>query len=267
LRAGRSLFLLGLLVVIAGAVSVMPMRRNADAMPNGWIGADIDGLHYEVLPPEAYDKTKRYPMVLYLHQLDMGNYPAGLLKQVDGWFATPAFRARHTAIVVVPMLDQTKDPDGRLVNFGGKRDGQFGEDATIAALRQVMGGYSVDPARIYVTGNSMGGIGTWQMLLDYNIRTGSKGQLFAAGIPVAGAHRTADAAAAAKVLRQVPIWAIHGARDTNVSPDWDRTMSGLLRDSKTFRYTEDASLGHEVWDRYYVRPDVWDWLFAQRAGA
>jgi predicted peptidase len=259
--------LCGLAAGIAGGglIPAILLRRQAAAQEPAWIEANINGLHYEVLLPEPYDAARRYPVVLYLHQLAMGTYREGLLRQVNAWFRAPAFRSRHPCIVVVPMLDQTNDPDGRLINFGGKRDGHFGEDSTIAALKQVIDRYSADPDRLYVTGNSLGGMGTWQMLLAYNVQTGGAGHLFAAGLPLAGAHRTADPDEAARILRHVPIWAIHGATDHEVSPDWDRTMAKLLSGSPTFRYTEDARLGHDVWDSYYTRTDVWDWLFAQAA--
>jgi pimeloyl-ACP methyl ester carboxylesterase len=106
-------------------------------------------------------------------------------------------------------------------------------------------------------------MGTWQMLLDYNTQTGTKEPIFAAGMPLAGAQRTADPAEAAKALGGVPIWAIHGAQDREVSLDWDRAMARLLSGAPTFRYTEVPDAGHDVWDTSYTRSDVWDWLFSQ----
>ncbi len=264
----RRVFLLGGGVAAIGLWTLLAVgaRQQAAAQAADWIGAEADGMHYEILLPERYASTERYPVVLYLHQLDMGDYREALLKQVNGWFNTGAFRSRHACIVIVPMLDQTNDPHGRLINFGGKRDGHVGEANTIAALHQVMARYPIDAARIYVTGNSMGGMGAWQMLLDYNTQTGSKGHIFAAGLPLAGAQRTADQAQAAEALRHVPIWALHGAQDKEVSPDWDRAMARLLSASATFRYTEIPGFGHDIWDSTYTRPAVWDWLFAQRAG-
>jgi predicted peptidase len=255
----RRLILAGVMLMAAGLLT----EWHALAQTGDWIDADINGMRYKILLPAGYDARQRYPAVLYLHQLDMGDFPEGLLKQVNAWFNAPGFRARHRCIVVMPLLDQTGDKGGRMVNFGGKREGHVGEDNAIGALQQVMGRYSVDPGRVYVTGNSMGGMGAWQMLLDYNALTGTKGHIFAAGLVLAGAQRTADPAQAAVALRQVPIWAIHGAQDREVSLDWDRAMARLLASSPTFRYTEVPGAGHDVWDSYYTRPDVWDWLFAQ----
>ncbi|HEX3574101.1 MAG TPA: hypothetical protein VHU42_05825, partial [Rhodopila sp.] len=142
----RLIVLICATVIAASAVGVgVAHWRQAVARTRDWTGFEVNGLHYAVLLPEHYDRATRYPVVLYLHQLDMGNYPEGLLKQVDGWFNTVAFRTRHPAIVVVPMLDQANDPGGRAINFGGKREGHIGEENTIAALEQVIGRYSTDP--------------------------------------------------------------------------------------------------------------------------
>ena len=259
------LLLCGLLTIGVGLALGVGLWRQASAQTPDWNVFDINGLHYEVLLPKKYDEARAYPVVLYLHQLDMGTYPDALRKQVNAWFATRQFRSRYPCIVVVPMLDQSNDAGGRTINFGGKREGHVGEDDTIAALRQVIGRYKTAADRIYVTGNSMGGMGTWQMLLDYNRQSGSKGHIFAAGMPLAGAQHTADPAQAATALRHVPIWAIHGAQDHEVSLDWDRSMAKLLSSSPTFRYTEVPGVGHDVWDSTYTRQDVWDWLFAQTA--
>jgi predicted peptidase len=263
----RTLLCTGLMALAGLTVTAAGLWEEAAAQPAEWTGGDVNGMHYEVLPPDHYNAATKYPLVLYLHQLDMGNYREGLMKQANGWFNSTAFRSRHPSIIVMPMLDQTNDRGGKLINFGGKNEGHVGEDNAIAALKQVMARYAVDANRIYVTGNSMGGMGTWQMLLDYNARTGSREHIFAAGMPLAGTQRTADPEVAAKALQHVPIWAIHGAHDKEVGLDWDRTMARLMAKDTTFRYTEVADGGHNIWDTYYQRPAVWDWLFSQSAKA
>lgn len=254
-----------LLTALLAVGSLLLIRREGNAATGNWTAKEVDGLHYEVLLPDHYDAAQAYPVVLYLHQLDAGTYRAALRKQAEGWFATHAFRSAHPCLVVVPMLDQSEDKHGVNINFGGKSTGRFGEAEAIAALKQVMRQYRVDRHRIYVTGNSMGGMGTWDMLLAYNAMDGTRGRIFAAGMPLAGSHRTADPEQAATLLRGVPIWAIHGARDPEVSLDWDRKMARLLSGSPNFRYTEAPDLGHDVWDSFYSRGDVWNWLFAQHS--
>jgi predicted peptidase len=257
--------LLPVLLLLAIVFGVRHLLQPGLAAPD-WIAAEVNGMAYDVRLPAAPVPGRRYPVVLYLHQLAMGTDRATLHTQIDPWFDSAAF-ARHPAIVVVPRLDQSHDPGGRLVNFGGKRTGGADEVNAIDALRAVVTRFPADLTRIYVTGNSMGGMGTWDMMLSYNAWTGTRGRIFAAGLPLAGAHRTADPDDAAARLRGVPIWAIHGARDPEVSLDWDRAMAKRLQGQPNFRYTEDPALAHDVWDTWYRRPEVWDWLFAQRAPA
>jgi predicted peptidase len=116
-----------------------------------WIGGTAEGLHYEILLPEHYSVMQRYPVLLYLHQYDMGRNRKNLINQMDALFGFAEFRT----------LDQTKDPSA---NFGGKRSGRSWQNATIAVLEQVKARYSIDPTRIYVTGNSLDGMETWDVL-------------------------------------------------------------------------------------------------------
>lgn len=252
---------LGVLAIVGiGTAARLWVGRSAPRLH--WLSGEADGLPYRVLLPEGYDPSRSYPAVLYLHQYLMGNDTDALLHEAEGWFGAPWFRKDFPAIVVVPVLDQRQD---RGANFGGKHTAPVKEDAAIAALRQASIQYHGDPARTYVTGNSMGGMGAWDMLIHHNARTGDQGHEFAAGLVLAGRDGVADPGAAAQALRGVPIWAIHGGQDHEVGLDWDRTMARLLSGDPAFRYTEDPTLGHDVWHTWYERPDVWDWLFAQRA--
>ena len=238
-----------------------------------WRRISVNGMQVNILLPDGYSTRHKYPVILYLHQLDMGDWPEGLLKEIDPWFNTAAWRKAYPAIVISPLLDQKADPSGKTINFGGvSSDGQPGQDNAVAAVRQIEEQYSVDRSRIYVTGNSMGGIGTWDIMIKYNAVSGTEDKIFAAGMPLAGAtydhgYPMPDPAVVS-ALRDVPIWAIHGAGDTQVPPVWDKAIAAALAGSKTFRFTLDPNLAHDVWDTYYAPPvgkDCWDWMFARKA--
>ncbi len=243
--------------------------------PGNWVTQTINGMQYDVLLPANYDPSIKYPTVLYLHQLDMGNDPSGLLAEVDPWFNTTAFRTSTPAIVVMPLLDQSADPSGETINFGGVSSADSaGETNAIAALKQVMAQYSSDASRIYVTGNSMGGIGTEDMLIKYNAYTGTEGKLFAAGLALAGAdygqgYPQPDPSIVA-ALKNVPFWAIHGGQDTTVPLTWDQNLYAAEQAiGGDMQYTQDNSLGHDVWDTYYPQAGAGSplgWLFSQSTG-
>lgn len=118
--------------------------------------------------------------------------------------------------------------------------------------------YKIDPSRIYVTGISMGGFGTWDILTR-------RPDLFAAGMPVCGG---ADSVTAAPLLKDMPLWFFHGDRDGTVPNDLSRSMAAALQKagSTKFHYTEFIFTDHNAWDPCYCNPDHFDWLFSQRKG-
>ena len=233
-----------------------------------WITQSYNGMQYIVLLPQNYNPSQSYSATLYLHQLDNGSFgPQGLEPQINPWFNNSG----NQSIIVAPLLDQTTDPGGQTINFGGVSTADTaGENNAIGALKQVMSQYSVDRSRVYVTGNSMGGIGTWDMLIKYNAYTGTEGRIFAAGMPIAGNDYGQNLNQAASLLANVPIWAYHGAQDTQVPLNWDRTMAADLAGSPTFHYTEDPNGGHDVWDETYGQGNgpgtPLGWLDSQSTG-
>ena len=242
-----------------------------DAQPGQWLDASVNGMNYRVLLPDGYDPSVAYSTTLYLHQLDMGNDPIDLTNQVDAYFNTAAFRAAHPTIVVMPLLDQSADPSGQTINFGGISSADTaGETNALAALAQVQARYSTNPAQTYVTGNSMGGIGTEDLLVKYNAYTGTQGRIFAAGLALAGADYGQDPAMMAAVLKNVPYMAIHGGQDTQVPLTTDQTVYADQQASGgDMIYTQDNSLGHNVWDTYYTQTGAnapLSWLYGQSTG-
>jgi acetate--CoA ligase len=133
-RLRARLYLAATAVAISLTAAAMAWQRTSRTTVN-WVRGSANGLRYEVSLPDHYDPAERYPVLLYLHQANMGSYRKGLLRQVDAWFGKAGFRSRHPAIIVMPLLDQRKDP---AANFGGKRAGRSWQDAVIVALRQVM---------------------------------------------------------------------------------------------------------------------------------
>ena len=113
--------------------------------------------------------------------------------------------------------------------------------------------YPVDTNRLLVTGISLGGYGTWDLVCRYPGR-------FAAAIPVCGAGDPQQAEAAAKT----PLWIFHGERDGNVPNKMDRAMVGRLWElDAPVRYMEYPDSGHGIWGRVYSDDAVMKWFFKQ----
>ena len=112
----------------------------------------------------------------------------------------------------------------------------------------------VDSARIYATGISMGGYGTWDAVQR-------RPELFAAAMPICGGG---DTACAAKI-KDVPIWCFHGDADGAVPVCRSRNMvSALWAVDGKIRYREYPGVGHNCWTRTYGDDTVLSWFFSQK---
>jgi len=124
----------------------------------------------------------------------------------------------------------------------------------VELLDQLGTEFRIDPDRVYVTGLSMGGFGTWDILLREPGR-------FAAGIAVCGAGDPSQA----ERIQHVPVWAFHGDKDGVVPVSGSREMVAALKKAGAEpKYDEFPGVGHGSWYKAYATPGLWDWLFAQR---
>jgi len=146
--------------------------------------------------------------------------------------------------------------------------------AAMAALDQTLAEFRGDPDRVYLTGMSMGGNGTWNLAYRHPER-------FAAIAPICGfispisrlpgsrpivPPDSGDAfAAMARRLGRLPTWIFHGEIDPVVPVSESRRAAEALRAAGAdVRYTELLGGGHNVWDAVYASPQFQEWLFAQR---
>jgi predicted peptidase len=114
----------------------------------------------------------------------------------------------------------------------------------------------IDTKRLYVTGLSMGGQGTWDAITRWP-------QYFAAAIPVSGASDPTKAV----TLVNTPLWAFHASQDPTVSVNGTRSMIAAISAAGGHPlYTEISSTGHVIWDQVYSSggySGLYTWLFAQ----
>lgn len=121
----------------------------------------------------------------------------------------------------------------------------------IKLIDEVVARYDVDRSRIYVTGVSMGGFGTWDLL-------GRFPQRFAAAVPICGGGDPSIAAD----IKHIPIWVFHGAKDAVVLPRHSRQMvSALEKVGGDPLFTEYRDVAHNSWEKAYREPKLLPWLF------
>jgi predicted peptidase len=171
-------------------------------------------------------------------------------------FRSPAQGAVHAI-----ALDTDEFFDFRWANMDwAAAKGSMGKEPsipmklTMEVLDQLRKELPVDEKRIYVTGLSMGGYGTWDLIAR-------RPDFFAGAVPVCGGADDSTAPA----IKHIPIWCFHGGADPTVKPERSRNMIAALKAAGgNPKYTEYPGVGHNSWDRAYSEPELAKWLFAQR---
>lgn len=208
-------------------------------------GRTID---YSLFVPAKSAAGEGLPLVLCLHGAGGNTEAARVL-------ATPERQAQQPCIIMAPACDTRTSRWVETPFRPGTQRSVLPE--LLGALDAVMREHTVDPARVYLTGQSMGGIGTWGIIAAQPDR-------FAAAIPVCGFWQPVDA----RKITHLPIWAFHGEKDPTVAVAGSRDMIAALKAAgATPRYTEYPGMGHNSWTSAYATEELWTWLFAQKRKA
>ncbi len=135
----------------------------------------------------------------------------------------------------------------------------FQTDALRALLKEVIALYAIDTSRIYLTGLSMGGAGTWHLAAEHP-------RAFAAIVPICGRAMPAlGFPERVKVLMDLPIWVFHGAQDKTVPIRESRVLVDALREAGSgVRFTVYPKAAHDSWTKTYANPKLYEWLLQQR---
>lgn len=228
-------------------------RALASDTPSGFLDKTISddaGEHkYVLYVPPSYDPAKRWPAILFLH--GSGERGTDNRRQINQGLG-PAIRkdpGRCPAIVIFPQAE-SKDLIPVNVWAPTAPDGK----RALAILDRTLDEYSIDTDRIYLTGISMGGIGTWKQAIADPKR-------WAALVPICGGGDQQEA----HRIAHLPVWCFHGTADTTVPIAFSRIMiQAIQKAGGTPRFTEYPEVGHASWRPAYDEPELWSWLFAQR---
>jgi predicted peptidase len=216
-------------------------------------GGESVRMDYMLYAPAAAarDRTHRWPLIVFLHGSgEKGTDLHLLLRQPLP--RTLATTTAFPAIVVSPQLPP------EIASWSDRIEPL---DALVRSLERR---YPVDPKRLYLTGLSLGGFGTWHYAL-------ARPRRFAAIVPIAGGYIQGSRAVPSNIcaLRTLPTWAFHGSADTIVEPSQSQVLVEALRacGSKVARLTLYRGVDHfGSWTRAYSSRALWRWLFAQHRG-
>ena len=224
-----------------------------------------DTLNYRVLYPENYKEGSAYPLIVFLHGSgERGNDNESQLSHGGDLFLKDSVRKQFPAIVIFPQ----SPADSTWSLFKGKRDGtptfnhslNIGELTTPERLvKLLMDSFSqkgiADSKRIYLGGLSLGGFGTYDLVIHYP-------DYFDAAFPICG---QANVPLYVEKAAAVPLWIFHGALDNVVSPQPDRELAKALASAgaKNVKYTEYPNANHNSWDASFAEPELLPWLFSK----
>jgi len=214
---------------------------------------------YRLFRPEA---AGTLPIVMYLHgsgglgddnekQVAQGNMFGARV------WALPENQKRFPCYVVAPQTDRgwirydfSKEPAIELPGLGD------GNRLALAILDGLRREFAIDERRIYVTGQSMGGAGVWNVMAH-------RPTLFAAAVICCGGSSTEDGTEAI----DTPLWNFHGDADHTVPVSVSRNRIAARRKAGGRPlYTEYAGVDHNSWQWAYTEPELVKWLFTQRRG-
>ncbi len=206
--------------------------------------AQGNSIPYRLLVPEDYDASKAYPLVVFLHGAgERGQNNDLPIRIRNGAYEFIQTADEYSYFMLIPQCPvNTWWWNDRVIRL------------VLELLDDVRNEFSIDPARIYATGLSMGAIGMWEM-------TFREPDVFAAGIAICGGSYNPGAASQ---IAHIPFLVFHGSDDPIVPVEESRrTVKALQEAGGSVKYTEFEGADHMIWDRVYTDPEVINWLFSQ----
>jgi predicted peptidase len=239
------------------SILILPAGMPAQPMSEGVESAEVfkrtitveQELAYLLYRPPGYDpnRAEGWPLILFLHGAGERGTDLSRVK-IHGPVKIAEQDPNWPFVIVSPQC-----PEGKV----------WDNASLLGLLDAVVAAYNIDTNRIYLTGLSMGGYGTWSLGLAHP-------QRFAAIAPICGGGERIGVVLAARrhqeALRQLPVWAFHGAKDQVVAlEESERMVEALKRlGCNDVRLTIYPEAGHDAWTETYNNPELFQWFLRQR---
>jgi predicted peptidase len=202
-------------------------------------------VNYLLFLPKGYDAKgeRRWPLILFLH--GAGERGTNVWKvATHGPPKNAAAQADFPFIIVSPQC-----PERQI----------WSKDVLLALLDEITAKHAVDTRRIYLTGLSMGGYGTWDLGLTHP-------EKFAAIVPICGGGQMIAVLLSSRdrgeALKSLGVWAFHGGKDPVVPLEESQRMVDALKKvgASDVKLTVYPDAGHDSWIEAYKNPELYDWL-------
>src|ERR1041385_2769539 len=199
-------------------------------------------LNYLLFLPEGYssESDKKWPLMLFLHGAGERGSDVSKVK-VHG---------------PPKIVEEKKDFPFIVVSPQCPADSWWRPYELIGLLDEIQKNYHVDPDRVYLTGLSMGGFGTWDLVSQYP-------QRFAAIAPICGGGNPAMV----RRIKDIPVWVFHGDSDHTVPvARSDEMVEALKKVGADVKYTRYEGVDHDSWTRTYANEELYQWMLSHKRG-
>jgi predicted peptidase len=244
--------------ITTSAQTSSPILKKDDLLfrKNTYVDKSGTRMPYRLFVPANYDPNQKYPLVFWLH--GAAGRGSDNSKQISGGnengthtWTTPPNQTQLPAFVLAPQC-----PDDRY--WAEPETNELSPQLQMALdiLASVQKEFSIDPDRIYLAGQSMGGLGVWALLQ-------AQPERWAAALVLCAFDNFTNI----KALAHIPLWVFQGDADISVPVDLVRQMvKDLKKSGAQPRYSEYHKVGHDVWLKAFAEPDLVSWLASQKRG-
>lgn len=196
--------------------------------------------NYLLFLPKGYETKEKWPLIVFLHGAGERGNNLEYLKR-NGVSLVVEEQTNFPFIVISPQCPHQQ---------------YWAVPLLIRLLDEASANFKIDLERIYLTGLSMGGYGTWHL-------AAAKPDLFAAIAPICGGGD----AEAAFYFKNLPVWAFHGAKDNIVAlSESEKMVQAVKKFGGNVKFTVYPEAGHDSWTETYNNPALYEWFLQhQRA--
>lgn len=235
--------LLGYVITLGGCAGDKTMSKQDKAKTGRQTAQHMEqqvtlSLDYLLYLPPNYDRQDSWPLLVFLHGAGERGHD---LKKVKA-HGPPK------------LIEQGKDLPFLIVSPQCPEDNWWPgmEREVIALVDEMIDTHKVDTSRVFLTGLSMGGYGTWAIGCSYP-------QRFSAIVPICGGGRPFRAGS----LKEVPVWAFHGAKDPVVPlEESEQMVEAVNKAGGSAKLTVYPNAQHDSWTQTYDNPELYDWLLS-----
>jgi predicted peptidase len=242
------------LITLFSSITLCAIEPSAQE----WKAPDGTVVRYRWSMPETVKAGKTYPLVLFFHGVgERGTDNTAQLRHGVYAILEGAKAIDEPCFLLAPQCPTNLwwapiDRDTKHLSAPEKPNALL--EAVVARIEALAKEHPIDRSRLYVTGLSMGGYATWDLL-------GRMPGKFACAVPICGGGNPAQAAR----FKDTPIWVFHGEKDSVVPIRTSKAMvEALTAAGGTPKFTWYPELNHDSWTATYRDPQVIRWIFQQK---